>query len=270
MTSRITSAAVGVPLLIIVIWTGAPWLSLLVAALAALGSLEICDMARQRGRHPITPVAAAWSVTLVGGAHFLASGYSLQATLPPVAGALGLGLASAVGLLWRSRTGVRLVDLGVIAGAALYTGGLLSYAPLLRGLGQGREWLLFAVFVTFAADTSAYLVGRSLGKTPMAPSVSPGKTWEGAAGGLMGALVVSVASNLVLGLNATLSATLLLGALMGVVGQAGDLAESRLKRAAGVKDSGSLIPGHGGVLDRLDSIVFNLVLVYYFAIWVLR
>jgi phosphatidate cytidylyltransferase len=98
----------------------------------------------------------------------------------------------------------------------------------------------------------------------MAPSISPAKTWEGSVGGIAGALGASVAAVTLLDLDSGVGEALVLGAIIGVVAQLGDLVESRLKRISDVKDSGWLMPGHGGVLDRLDSIVFNLVVVYYF------
>ncbi|MCI0822109.1 MAG: phosphatidate cytidylyltransferase, partial [Chloroflexi bacterium] len=140
-------------------------------------------------------------------------------------------------------------------------------APLLRAVDHGREWVVFLLLVTFAADTAAYFVGKSIGQTPLVPSISPSKTREGAVGGLIGAAVASLAANYVLGLNALAWEALILGVLIGIVGQLGDLAESRIKRLAGVKDSGVIIPGHGGLLDRLDSIVLNMVVVYYFVTW---
>ena len=147
MASRIASAAVGLPLLTLVIWIGSPWFSLLVATVAALGALELCHMARRAGARPLAPVAAAWSVALVAGAHFLASGSSVRVTLPAVAGAGALALVAC--LPWRSRLRAGLADWGLTAGAALYTGGLLSYGPLLRGLDQGRGWVLIVIFVTY-------------------------------------------------------------------------------------------------------------------------
>ncbi len=146
----------------------------------------------------------------------------------------------------------------------LYTGGLLFHAPLLRALDQGRQWVLFLLLVTFATDTSALLAGRIAGKRLMAPVLSPAKTWEGAGGGAAGAVLVGVAAMYALGLDVAVWKAVALGAVIGVSSQMGDLFESKLKRIAGVKDSGRAVPGHGGLLDRLDSIVFNLVVVYYF------
>ena len=274
MNSRIASAVVGLPLLALLIWVGPPWFSLLVALAAAIGALELCQMAGQKGRRPMALVAAMWAVALVTGAHFVVSGSAGTAALPALAvtGAIAAfgAVASLVWLLWRTRHGLGLADWALTAGAALYIGGLLSYAPLLRGLDRGRGWTFLLVSVTFVADTSALVTGKSLGRRPLAPKVSPGKTWEGAAGGLLGAVVASLVLTSAFGLDTALVQALALGALMGGAGQLGDLAESRLKRAAGVKDSGWLIPGHGGLLDRLDSIVLNLALVYYFVIWVVQ
>ena len=274
MTSRVATAAVGLPLLALVIWAGPPWFSFLVAVAAAIGALELCHMARQRGRRPMALVAAVWAVALVGGAHFVASDSTDEAALPALAVTLAIvaggALVSLIWMLLRSGHEVGLGDWAVTAGAALYIGGLLSYAPLIWGLGEGREWVFLAVGVIFAADTAAFATGKSVGRRPMAPTVSPGKTWEGSLGGLLGAVAACVAFTALLDLGVAVALAVVLGALMAVVGQLGDLAQSRLKRAAGVKDSGWLVPGHGGLLDRLDSIVFNLPLVYYFVMWVIQ
>lgn len=265
---RIASAAIGLPLLALFIWAGSPWFSLLLTAAAAAGAFELCQMVRQRGRRPVSLVAAVWAVALVAAGHSLAAGASSQVIVQ--AAAAGAALAAVAWLLAAYRRELGPADWGISAGAALYTGGLLAHGPLLRGLEQGREWVFLAVLVTFAADTSAFFVGRAFGVRPLAPTVSPGKTWEGALAGLIGAIGASALLATAFGLDVTLAAALALGTLMGVVGQLGDLAESRLKRFAGAKDSGWLVPGHGGVLDRLDSIVFNLVLVYYFVVWGLQ
>ena len=268
MILRLASAAVGLPLLSLVIWLGSPWFSLVVAVVAAVGALEICHMARKRGHRPVALVAVVWALALVTTAHILSEDLSNETTVQALVAIVVFSyLVWQVQHAWR-RVGLR--DWGITAGAALLMGGLLSYAPVLRGLDQGRDWVVFLVIVTFAADTSAFVVGKSFGKRFLAPTISPGKTWEGAAAGLLGAVVASAALASFFDLDAALAVVLVLGALMGVVGQLGDLAESWLKRAAGVKDSGWLIPGHGGVLDRLDSIVFTLVLVYHFVIWAVQ
>ena len=145
----------------------------------------------------------------------------------------------------------------------------------------GRNWLIFDLLVNSATDTGAYLVGRAIGRHPMAPSISPNKTWEGAVGGFACALVAAFLLDRILdlGLGATVWdgawfavnwQPLAIGATVGIVSQFGDLLESRLKRLSQVKDSGILLPGHGGVLDRLDSLLFTLPTVYYLLVAVLR
>jgi phosphatidate cytidylyltransferase len=154
----------------------------------------------------------------------------------------------------------------------LYIGWLLAHLVALRGFDDGRNWIFLALFVTFAYDTVAYFTGRSLGRHKMSPRLSPGKTWEGAAGGLAGAILMSLFFTLStpLSLPITWVHAVILGVLISVFGQIGDLAESALKRYTGVKDAGKIVPGHGGILDRLDSVVFTGAVVYYYVIWVIQ
>ena len=262
MSYRIATAATGIPLLFVIVWTGGPWFSVLVGVVAAVGALELSGMARRWRDRPVTAVAIAWAITLIVVAHFMADPHSTWTrALPIVSIVTGISL---LWLIWHSGRGTGSSEWRATAAIVLYTGGLLLYAPLLRSLEDGRDWVLFLLLVTFATDTFALLVGRTLGRRTLALSASPSKTWEGAFGGVVGAIGVSVAAITILSLDATALEAVALGAIMGIVGQVGDLTESRLKRNAGVKDSGSLVPGHGGVLDRLDSIVLNLVVVYYF------
>ncbi|CAA7602549.1 phosphatidate cytidylyltransferase [Acididesulfobacillus acetoxydans] len=148
--------------------------------------------------------------------------------------------------------------------AVTYTAGLMSYLLLLRGLPEpwGIKWTFVTFFLVWASDTGAYLIGKVLGRHPLAPAVSPNKTVEGSVGGLLFSLGAGFALRPWL---AGVPAGFLLGLALsvGIGAQIGDLFESALKRAAGVKDSGRTIPGHGGFLDRFDSFVFVLPLVYY-------
>ncbi|MGC4106337.1 MAG: phosphatidate cytidylyltransferase [Thermomicrobiales bacterium] len=125
--------------------------------------------------------------------------------------------------------------------------------------GKGLGWLLLAILVTWLSDTVAYLVGRSIGKTPLLPRVSPKKTVEGAVGGITAAGLTGLICTLAFGLHIHPLTGLLVGVLLGVVGILGDLCESLLKRRAGVKDSGTIIPGHGGFLDRIDAMIFVII-----------
>ena len=154
----------------------------------------------------------------------------------------------------------------------LYTGWLLSYLVALRGVDNGRNWVLLALFATFASDTAAFFIGRAWGRIKLEPSISPAKTWEGSIAGIIGAIIVSCLFTLAtpFQIDMALWQAIILGLLVSIFGQLGDLVESLFKRNMGVKDSGKLIPGHGGLLDRMDSVVFAGVLVYYYMLWVAR
>jgi len=156
----------------------------------------------------------------------------------------------------------------------IYTGGMLSFAYAIRyhpytvGAAGGATLLLFPLLLTWTTDTGAYFVGRSIGRRKLIPSVSPGKSVEGALGGLALALLIAwLFERMVLIPVANIAfapgAVLLFGAVISVAAQVGDLAESLLKREAGVKDSSRIIPGHGGVFDRLDSLLFVLPTAYW-------
>ena len=128
-----------------------------------------------------------------------------------------------------------------------------------------RHLLSFFFLVLMGADTGAYYIGRAFGKHKLAPSISPGKTWEGGVGGLLAALAMAAISHFWFFRELPLKYILPLAAVMTIVGVLGDLAESALKRGAGAKDAANILPGHGGMLDRLDSLLFNAPLIYYFA-----
>jgi len=263
---RLLSALIGLPILLALVWIGSLWFSLLVAIAGALAAIELTSIARRWGHIIPGLVITPPVVALIAVAYSLSS---KNVMLPPLI-TLAIAVSSVALLIWLVAGRGREIPLARTLTALaiiLYVGGFLLHVPLLRALEQGREWVLFLLLVTFATDTAAYFVGRSVGRTPLAPSISPSKTWEGSVGGMLGAVGMAVLANFVLGLNVLLIEALILGLLIGVVGQLGDLAESRIKRLGDVKDSGTIIPGHGGLLDRLDSIVLNVLVVYYFIIW---
>jgi phosphatidate cytidylyltransferase len=140
---------------------------------------------------------------------------------------------------------------------------LLTYIYMINALPEGKLWLLMLFVGTWASDTFAYFIGRTFGKHKLTPSLSPKKTWEGALGGLLGSMIaVYIYSALVI--PVPILHLIVLGMFISITSQLGDLAESTFKRQANIKDSGSIIPGHGGVLDRFDSLLLSTPLVYYY------
>lgn len=274
MTTRLASAAVGLPILLGAVWLDWPlgkpiWFAGLVFIASAIAALELARLVNLWGDrfHP--------SIALIFTMMMLVSGLGRALTNTPENYETYLDIAAvflcpfAGWVLGRSRkkpffdsSPVMILRISIYLGLSLY------YALQIRFLDDGgREWTLLLLLVVFATDTSAYLVGRAIGRTPLAPSISPNKTREGAVAGLVGAVAASVIGNSLLGLGAIIWEAAALGVIIGILGQLGDLAESRIKRKANVKDSGWLIPGHGGILDRLDSIVYVLPATHLFIIW---
>ncbi len=161
-----------------------------------------------------------------------------------------------------------LTDAAVSMLGIFYVGWLLGHLILLRNLDQGEYLIFFLFLVTWAGDTGAYYVGKGFGRRRMAPNVSPNKTVEGAIGGWLASVLVAVLAQRWFLPIISVPDSLMLGGLLGIVGQLGDLTESMFKRGAGVKDSGHFLPGHGGVLDKLDSLIFTAPVLYYYLIWV--
>lgn len=151
----------------------------------------------------------------------------------------------------------------------LYTTGAAGFFLRIRTLENGKASLLFLFMIVWFSDIAAYYAGRAYGKTPLAPDISPGKTREGAVAGLLGSLLAAPLAAFGFLPGVSLFACLIVAAVCGIIGQLGDLAESALKRSAHVKDSGTLIPGHGGVLDRIDSLLFAGPVFYVCCRWLL-
>jgi phosphatidate cytidylyltransferase len=253
---RILVAVVGLPLLIAIIWFGEPWFTLLIAVMAALGSWEFYRTARQLKIQPITYFGMAWVLLIVLSPHC-----PYAVTLPFL-----ITAAIVVSLMWllfRSPREQAFTNWAWTMAGILYIGWMLSHWVELRSLEAGKELVFWAMFTTFASDTSAFFVGRAWGKHALAPSISPGKTWEGAIGGLLGSVIASLILGTIFPLPFSYWQIALLGGIISLFAQLGDLAESMLKRNTGIKDTGKLIPGHGGILDRIDSLIFTGVVVYY-------
>ena len=266
MAARIGTAAVALPALAGLVWVGGPWFLGLVALASAIAAFEAAALIRPRAPAAVERLILLTAIALPIAVFLARSGEAPPALVLMVLGA-SLVLTLGVSWLYRSTARGAVRDSAFAFGALLYAGGLLSYALLLRDADSGRDWVYFLLGVIFACDTCALFVGRYAGRLKMAPSISPGKTWEGAAGGLIAGVAAGVTLKYVLDLDASAWQVGVLAALVSVAGQIGDLAESKLKRVAEVKDSGRLLPGHGGLLDRIDSIVVALPVMYYFLIW---
>jgi len=273
LKKRVITAVCGIPILIAAIWFDQPlpWFTIIVAIWGLLAAFEFYKMVAAAKIPPLIYFGLIWTALFILSKNsellsLLEPHFNLDLLTP-------LLLTSAVILplvchLWRPQKEAFTSWVWTIAGI-LYLGWLLSHFVALRGLDAGRNWVFFALFTTFASDTAAFFIGRALGRHHLAPHISPGKTWEGAIAGVCGAIIISLCfippTPLSLPLN--YGQAILLGFLVSIFGQLGDLTESMLKRNMGVKDSSQLIPGHGGFLDRIDSVVFAGVVVYYYVIW---
>ncbi|AFM42435.1 CDP-diglyceride synthetase [Desulfosporosinus acidiphilus SJ4] len=254
MLKRTISALIGAPLLLGLTYLGGPYTAFLVAVLAFLGLREFLQIDKHMG-------IKVWNIltilATVGWFVVIFSNGSKWMTAAVV-----FWLLLAFGRLALTYPGTSLTEASFNFLAVLYSTVLLSHLYLLRQLPHGLEWTFLTFFLVWATDTGAYLIGRGFGSHLLAPQVSPKKTVEGSLGGLLSSVFVALLfwrfAN-----DANLLTYLVLGITIGVSGQIGDLFESALKRTAGVKDSGSIIPGHGGILDRFDSLMFALPLVYY-------
>ena len=237
LRKRFLSAALLAPIALLCIWLGASlWTALMAVAAVGLG-MEWASLCRHASLS--LPGGLVPAAIVVGGA---------AAVLDHEVVGLALLLAGSV-VVWRV-TGLRSLAAGV-----LYVGVPMVAIVWLRGSGPvGRANVLFLVLVVWAADIGAYAVGRLVGGPKLAPSISPGKTWSGAVGGLAIAMLVGEAAAQAMAPAPPGRAALVAG-MLGIVSIAGDLAESAIKRRFGVKDSGRLIPGHGGLLDRLDGLL---------------
>ena len=256
---RLATAAVGIPLLALCVWLGGIPLLAITAAAAFLAIWELRVLLHQFGR-------VLWPLSALIAAAFLYSGHT--ADMPPTLIALTVIAGGSLGaVLFTYRTGSwdGARSWTTTIGASIYPAALLATGLALRESTEGLAWLTYAILITFSSDTAAYAAGRLIGRHKLSPSISPGKTWEGAAGAVVGAMIASAAFAVILEIDGLpVINAILLGVALSVLGQIGDLAESWLKRKAGAKDSGAFLPGHGGILDRLDSLLPILPAVFLY------
>jgi len=225
--------------------------------LAIVATIEIQNMLRKAGRPPLAGIGPLIVVVFVVGAWAI-PGYGFFYLTGPVL------LLSLVVLLLNHSQSAAFERWGLTTASCFYIGLLAAYMILLRNARDGLWWMGAALTVTWVFDTGAYLVRRKWGRHALWPAVSPGKTWEGTIGGAVLGVGLSLAAVRVLGLS--YAQAIGLGVLIAVLAQLGDLVESAIKRQVGVKDAGGFLPGHGGILDRIDGLLFSTVGVYYFAL----
>lgn len=256
---RLITAAVALPLLVAVIYSGGWLFALAAAAIAFLAAAEFVHgwLIPTRPLPEILPRATTFSIApvVVAGAHaspwFLAVGVGFAVLFA----VLGYTPGKAIGARREYR---------VLSWCVVYVGILFSTVVLTRDLDSGRTWVFLGILTTFAIDTGSYTVGKLLGRHKMAPSISPGKTWEGAAGGYVAGVAVCFALNRILETGVAVEKMAPFAVAVPVAAMLGDLAESWMKRRMGVKDASGFLPGHGGFLDRMDSVLFVMPLLFLF------
>lgn len=270
LTKRILFAIVAIPVVAGILHVGDAPLAILLSVAAALAAWEYGRLAEGAGARPMT----TWLIVLAALVPLGMHAARLGLWVPPIAlVALLVPLLLSIALWTRGSTGKPIEAVSTTLFGVWYTGGMLSFVYALRyhrfaiGDDAGALLVFFPVALTWINDTGAYAFGRMFGKRKLMPSVSPGKTIAGAVGGVAATVVGAWAYVHFLlgpraGLGLTLGAVILVGVLVAIVSQVGDLVESMLKREAGVKDSSKLIPGHGGVLDRSDSLLFSIPVAY--------
>ncbi|MBI5079011.1 phosphatidate cytidylyltransferase [Candidatus Saganbacteria bacterium] len=262
MLRRIPTILFGVPVILLCVYFGGIPFFLLALGLALLAVNEFYNILMKKGFSPAYYVGNLITLFFIVFAY-----YALKRNWEPAHSAI-LTLAAAAALIagvFLKREKDTIVDIAITMLGMIYVGWFFSYLIFIRSLTAHGGYLFFLLFTVWAMDTAAYLTGRFIGRTPLFPSISPKKTWEGSIAGftvcLLAAGVFSRTSNL------EIWHALILGGLIGVFGQVSDLIESLIKRDAGVKDSSSLLPGHGGILDRIDSFILTAPLMYYYVVW---
>ena len=275
LRDRARSAAILVPPLLIALWLGGPWIALAVAVAVLLAGIEAFRLLTAAG-HASMPLLGVVLAVLIalgdavkelpGGSGLLLAG--LGVVLVGIGALTRLDPREGVAVFATTTFGALYIGLLGFVNRLGSTGSAVDPTSLLGWLGPERAWILALVLVVWAYDTFAYLVGRRFGRHPFMHHISPSKTMEGVVGGAVAAAIVGAILIALLGRPGILG--LGFGLLVGAAAQAGDLVESMLKRAAGAKESGTLIPGHGGMLDRVDSFLFAAPVAFFYVVTILH
>ncbi len=255
---RLSTASILLPVALAAVWAGNPALFILTAILVLLGLWEMRSIAIAAGWGFISWVAFPLAVAFLLLPLSNQSQAIVLAAIAAAAIAAGL-VASAL----KNSSASRWSGLAAATGSALYVGGLAAALPATRGESAGLAWVLILLAAVWSYDIAAYFTGTAIGRHCLAPQLSPSKSWEGVAGGLTGAIATAAIVSLFFTVGLWIA--LLAAAFISLAAQVGDLFESALKRRANLKDSGRLLPGHGGILDRVDSLLFAGPVAYAFA-----
>jgi len=275
LRDRVRSAAILVPPLLLALWLGGGWILLVVGAATLIGGWEAFRLLTAAGHSsmPLLGIVLAVVIALGDSVKVLPGGSGLLLTAVGVV-LLGIGALTRLdpreGLIVYATTTFGALYVGLLGFVARLgsTDAFVDRSATLGWLGPDRAWIVALVLVVWAYDTAAYFAGRRFGRRPFMHHISPAKTVEGVIGGLVAAVVVGALLFGAFGRPALAGAAF--GMIVGAAAQAGDLVESMIKRAAGAKESGRLIPGHGGLLDRIDSFLFAAPVAFFYVVAVLR
>jgi phosphatidate cytidylyltransferase len=262
LAQRAISAAIALPLIALLILWSQPWgFGALVLVAAALGLREYAAITLPSAGARLRVGVIVLGTALTAGL-YVAPGFAIVWVLAAFVATAALVLFDPGDI---PAAGARL---GIAAFGVFYLGLLCApMAIMQRDAPHGRAWVMLAIALTFSNDTGAYFAGRALGRHKLYPAVSPAKTVEGAVGGMLAGLLVILAARALFVPWLTLRDCFLAALPAGVIGPIGDLVESLIKRAFGVKDSGKLIPGHGGMLDRIDALLFVAAWLYVYTLF---
>jgi phosphatidate cytidylyltransferase len=268
---RITTAVIAIPILAAAIqWGGSSLFCWIIAIAAGMALFELLGMAPvQSAVSKLSIITAGVSIVLLVDQyrpHLLYESMQYQSTLfgmlMTAPALLTYAVLLSVLALYPRKSFFMAAPFVAFLGV-LYISLFLSYLILLYNNHNGKEWIFFLLIVLWCNDTGAYACGRTLGRIKLSPLVSPNKTVEGAVGGLGFSMIAALSVKMYLLTVLSFTQAAVLGLVIAVSGQAGDLCESALKRHFGCKDSGSMLPGHGGMLDRIDSLLFAAPIAYY-------
>ncbi len=259
LASRLgVAAGVGVVFISAILWGRELGLALVISLVAAIAVSEYYAIARREKRTP----NEVFGILATAGMPISAAYFGQLGLLAVVTGLIVASLVWHV--VFRQ---VHSSDTAVTVFGAMYVGFMLSHFILIRSLDSGSLIALATIASVWVNDVFAYLVGSTIGRHKMAPNISPKKSWEGFVAGTACTILVWVASYYLIDTELTLGWFALIGVAVSIAGVTGDLAESRLKREAGIKDSGTILPGHGGFLDRFDSLIMVSVVAYYMLVF---